>query len=224
VITRHRPELPNDLPPARLYLDDVEQIGKIFEDATQGPVRYRVGSAHCDTVEDLREFGNRITTLEIAAASPRGLPITRCILSITRASVTFYGYGAKEAFEQEIKAKLWGIFEARKSRWKSLLRLIPYPVYLCLGVALPVIVMHYVPDSSVLRPRGLGAGIITWAIFSIVAAMSVFLPCVVELRREHEASITWQTLKPYVIGAFLGAFFGVLGSTVAQHLLKLIWP
>lgn len=65
-ITRLPPEIPDDFPPAKLYLDDIAEIVAIFrEDDTDAKVEFIVGNQKCDDLTDLRKIGGHQTRLEI---------------------------------------------------------------------------------------------------------------------------------------------------------------
>lgn len=71
-----RPSLFDELPPAKLYLDEVEEIVSILttsqEATAEFSVSYSIGDLRCDTIEDLQQIGGRTTSLRIDVTESRG--------------------------------------------------------------------------------------------------------------------------------------------------------
>jgi len=72
---RHVQQLPTDLPPARLFLDDIEEMIDVFRECASPPIEgksrneelvtYKLGNRICETKEDLLRIGGRTTNLEL---------------------------------------------------------------------------------------------------------------------------------------------------------------
>jgi hypothetical protein len=63
----------DDLPVAKLYLDEIEQIVEILSDGNSGgKIRFRVGNQVCDTIEDLEKMGGSTRDFEVIAVTPNG--------------------------------------------------------------------------------------------------------------------------------------------------------
>ena len=145
-VLRRRPS--DELPPAKLYLDDVREIVDILAAPTPGAsasaqsdvaLRFRVRGSECDTLEDLEKLGGRARKFEILVSyGSQGYQYsgirsdimwTRLILSVP-----------PNAWEKETKIKQ--IFDANVIWWKNIFfRLPDWFIYLLPMTAVPLIVV-----------------------------------------------------------------------------------
>ena len=63
--------IPSELPPAKLYLDDITEILQILTDSNPGcQASFVAGKSKCDTLDDLRDLGGRTTHFVMNISSP----------------------------------------------------------------------------------------------------------------------------------------------------------
>jgi len=63
--------IPSELPPAKLYLDDITEILQILTDSnTDCQASFVAGKSKCDTLDDLRDLGGRTTHFVMHVSSP----------------------------------------------------------------------------------------------------------------------------------------------------------
>jgi hypothetical protein len=141
-ITEFQP-IPREFPPAKLYLDDVEEIVKVFTDAadlsaSDGEqdlrVSFGVKNFTCDTIEELQRFGPKAYVLGIyvdlnkqevgSLEIVKGRPASWRNGPAMRAGDRFKVYG-----------QLHALFHTRKIRWKY--AVLSTPPWLLLSFILP---------------------------------------------------------------------------------------
>lgn len=123
--------IPRDFVPARLYLDDIEEILRIFADTERDQqekgrdpneklrTAFVVGNETCDEMADLRKIHPPYAHNFTVGAERRGFTAK---VNISESSAQWYAYGLTENEEWGIFHKLQRVFEARKLRWKASLR------------------------------------------------------------------------------------------------------
>ena len=63
--------IPSELPPAKLYLDDISEILQILTDSNADcQASFVAGKSKCDTLDDLRDLGGRTTHFVMNISSP----------------------------------------------------------------------------------------------------------------------------------------------------------
>jgi hypothetical protein len=72
-----RPSFFEELPPAKLYLDDIQDLVTILtvsggETPSEFSVQFSLGEVACDGIEDLQQIGGRTTKFKIAVTETKG--------------------------------------------------------------------------------------------------------------------------------------------------------
>ena len=63
--------IPSELPPAKLYLDDIGEILQILTDSGEDcQASFVVGKSKCDTLDDLKDLRGRTTRFVLNISSP----------------------------------------------------------------------------------------------------------------------------------------------------------
>ena len=137
-VTRKKPEPSFEPPPARLFLDDLEEVVRIFREAAnyqlwEGPpeeqepkLSLSVKDVVCDRVEDLPKIGKKTTELEIKLRKRSGCELGLLIWpTYTRVWVM----GIKEEGGWLVYGKLQAIYQKRRVRWKDWVCRIPWWVF-----------------------------------------------------------------------------------------------
>lgn len=128
-------DVPSEFPPARLFLDDIEEIVRVLWKAIESQetnhttvedlkmkVRFSVGGQECDEIQDLPKIASGIRPLEIRVGRGRGtatLIIIRPWFGVTWVTWDL----TEEAWS--IFPKLQAVFQKRKRRWTILLHSLP---------------------------------------------------------------------------------------------------
>jgi hypothetical protein len=238
---RHVQEVPNELPHARLYLDDIETITRILTEeisqaviarersrpagipteanaaaAPEIKVLYRIGQEEMDSIDDLLSQGGNVADLEVRVSETRAwLP---CALRFSWASPPRLDLrGVREDKEWEIHARVREVFEKRGMLVKNFIDLLPNSVKygaLWLMIALPTADLLF---RGSLRAVFMVQGFI-FLIFLCCLVASI-RPSRVYLVRSHERSrTTSETRRKYLIGAITFAL-GVLFTKILDHFL-----
>ncbi len=129
-------EVPSELPQARLYLEDVEEITQLLQenlppDPTGQPpkIRYKLTEETADSIDDLKQKGTVVRSLEISAAS--------CDVTIGRIS-SIRSYGLNDVIPWKLHSSVKQIFDRRKRRLFNFLQ--PDGIRLALLV-LPLVIV-----------------------------------------------------------------------------------
>jgi len=113
--------VPDEFQPARLFLDDIEEIARILVDAIQLAkvqiLTFRIKDRVCDEVQELPKIAKKTSKLWIKVDSPNFGP--NVSLSFNDNGSLLSCYGLKEAEELKLFQKLAPIFERRKLRLRT---------------------------------------------------------------------------------------------------------
>jgi hypothetical protein len=160
------PRVPSSLPPAKLYLDDIEQITQILveseqehgEQLPQNPeleISFRIHNQTTNDIQDLSNLHPDFTN-DFYVEVRRG---SRFVASVTiyKSYTAWYAYGLTESEDWALFHKLDTFFEARRLRWKKLLHAHSKVSNWIFGAAsalfltlLPTAFIHRVPRTPVI--------------------------------------------------------------------------
>lgn len=203
-----------ELPPAHLYLEDVEEIAAIMTAATKKerrseddvPVRFTIGDKECDSVDDLKKLGGRSHQFEISAG-------------FNHFRVRWFDTYCpnRNVFDKALR-----IMTTREMKIKGLARrgLFPLWVFSCLWpvVGLPILWasgMHHVFVVF------MGVTFSSW----LLCAWAGFTHSVVEFRYSYEPSPKAKIAKEWatraiwvVLGVFLAGLAQWIWHTIESRL------
>jgi hypothetical protein len=116
---RSRPQsLPTELPPARLYLDDLTELIQILaEDYSDPQVTFTVGNHVCDTLKDLKQLGRRATDFQIEV---RAAQYNSSGVRLSRHGTSFFIYGNRSEGWSKY-SRVLAVFQKRRLTLKWLL-------------------------------------------------------------------------------------------------------
>src|ERR1700756_3610647 len=134
-----RDKIPDTLPHAHLYLEDVQEITNILLEATapvltqfheKAKVVYRAGDLQMDSIDDLRALGGSATDFQVSVGS-RSLYNSVQLRHHLEPQIRLYSMGQQECLT--VHAKLEAIFDHRRltiknaifrgPRWNAIFRL-----------------------------------------------------------------------------------------------------
>jgi hypothetical protein len=221
-------EIPSDLPAARIFLDDLEELEAIFAETETNRdveeearrVRYQIGNRICDSIDDLRLKKMGLRTSELSMASDL------CSLDISELSSKFRcSFYVSEAERRLRYEKVLAVFQRRERKIKSAiyrsLVLVGALGALCwivgvaaLNVAFWIIWRHHV------------AGVL--ALCVVIAAYLFHRTMLskhssVEFRYAHEdvEGTFWK--RPWV-NSVLSALAGAVILAIMERVVKAYWP
>src|SRR5258705_5660986 len=114
--------IPTQLPPAKLYLDDITEIVQILSDSNaDGQTSFVVGGSKCDTLEDLKELRGRATHFVMNISAPGKHQSLELTSSTTRIHIDETG-DQLVAWSKYVNVA--AIFERRKLKLKSAVRVV----------------------------------------------------------------------------------------------------
>lgn len=233
---RSKRETPSDeLPPAKLFLDDVEDIVAILTSSAGGApchssVSYSVGDATCDTIEDLQQMGGRTTKFKIIVTQVPGevgipsaaLPL-RSRLTVSWADTTLWLESASGDEFWVKRGKIGEIFESNSIWWRRAIQTIfqRIPYWLYFGVIFAGIFLSpgHFSWSEYVRARGWW---LEGAVLFLAMYVCLFRHSVVVLRRRHEGGISkWlREHATQIIFLILAALLGAIAKSIIEH----VWP
>ena len=120
-----RGKIPDTLPHAHLYLEDVQEITNILLEATapvltqfheKAKVVYRVGDLQTDSIDDLRTLGGSATDFQVSVGS-RSLFNSVQLRGHLEPQIRLYALGQQEC--RDVHTKLNAIFEHRQLTIKN---------------------------------------------------------------------------------------------------------
>ena len=119
--------IPSELPPAKLYLDDITEILQILTDSNPGcQASFVAGKSKCDTLDDLRDLGGRTTHFVMNISSPGKHQTLELTPSSTRIHIHEIG-DPLPAWSKYVNVA--AIFEKRRLRLKSVSRAIGWRLF-----------------------------------------------------------------------------------------------
>jgi hypothetical protein len=112
--------IPSQLPPAKLYLDDIGEILQILTDSSADcQASFVVGKSKCDTLDDLKDLRGRTTRFVMNISAPGKHQTLELTPSTTRIHIHETG-DQLPAWSKYVNVA--AIFEKRRLRLKSLVR------------------------------------------------------------------------------------------------------
>ena len=222
-----------ELPPARLFLDDIQEVIEIFRGAAKyrfleprdGPqepkVSFRAGRFICDTLEDLRTLGGEATIFRVDFSEPDGYS---AYLEVNQVNCEWRTWGLSEEGESVVYGKLRTLFESRLVVWKSFVQRLGAWSFFAPGFGLGFL--------GYMVARQAGKGLTGWDVLLLLASLALvgltlyaahFRHTVVVLNYAHEARsfrASAEKWLPYVVTALMGG----LAAKVAEKLLRIFWP
>lgn len=228
-------QVPREFRPARLYLDDIEEIIQIFTEAENNRheklffredenlhTTFQVENKTCDDLDDLKKIYPPLAHNFFAGVNRSGF---NCYLRIDEHAATWSPYGLEENDEWGTFHKLELIFERRKLRWKSLLHLYPGAFYWIYGAA-TILLIFLLPLLFINRvPRAL-----TWIaiaptailVFGLRLGLHTHSVVIFRTYAEHSSQkiqTAWKVV-PDMVKILLGFFLGLL----TNYLKHYFWP
>lgn len=145
-IKPHR-ELPHDLPPARLFLDDIRDVIEIFRggakycawqadhNSPEPKLSFQARGFACDTLEDLHILGGETTAFKLHFDEARGYS---AYLHIARYTL-WNTFGLSEEGQSVVYGKLRALFDSRIVRWKAFFHALPSWLFFPIAAALLIL-------------------------------------------------------------------------------------
>jgi hypothetical protein len=177
------------LPPAHLYLEDIEEIVNLMIEAEKAKFKnmpkeettlaFTVGKKQCDSIEDLKKIGGTWRHFEVAVNDRGNFKIDPLL------GTEWHVYDTGKSFPQVLK-----LMTARESPVRSALRHIPYMALLIWSAVLLVIGNAMHPSKS------WSETILVRLVFPyFVGAWVVYAHTIVELRYSHDPSPKLAVIK-----------------------------
>jgi hypothetical protein len=211
--------IPSELPPAKLYLDDISEILQILTDSNQGcQATFVVGKSKCDTLDDLKDLRGRTTRFVLDISSPGKHQTLELTPSATRIHIHEIG-DQLPAWSKYVNVA--AIFEKRRLRLKSVVRSLAAWAFAALwlvAVAVWLFAPHVARPVSLYKLPHIATGFMlaVAVVYYFVSSHSV-----VYLRHPQRVGVgRWlEDHKPEII---VGAVCALL-AVVATELIEKGW-
>src|SRR5246127_1813523 len=225
-----RDKIPDTLPHAHLYLEDVQQITNILLEATapvltrfheEAKVVYRAGDLQMDSIDDLRALGGSATDFQVSVGS-RSLYNSVQLRHHLEPQIRLYSMGQQECLT--VHAKLEAIFHHRRltiknaifhgPRWNAISRLpgwlkwSAYVVILVFPTLFSRVVAHIHSLSRVVR---IGPTFfVSYWIFVALLGFIYFWPSRVSLVQSYESAARRKAFVAIVLLVTIAVVAGAI--------------
>jgi hypothetical protein len=227
-------EPPSELPPARLYLDDIQEVMEIFREASkyrqseprkddQETVRFETKNETCDTIEDLKQIGGSTNHFLLTMNKRFGYGLT---LRASSWGCSWSTQGLTDEGEWYAYAKFASLFKARKVWWKALMHAIPTWTYLLVALV-PYVLTHVLPMSFMNRPVSLSQLLFVIPLSIAILAiqwMALTRSTVVVFRPISERSVFNRETALKTVPTVAATLLGILGTLLVTYLKHKYWP
>jgi hypothetical protein len=222
--------LPDDLPHARLYLDDIEQISKILRKSVTAAIEanqkgassdhkpeiavvYRIDDSEMDSLEDLTAYSHSTTNFRLTVTSDDSHGTEFTIRSFWAKPELNLSYPIVGDARWSVHAKIKAILEYRQLRFKN--GILSWPnwlkvsFYVLVSMALPfILLLRYLPLLRI-------ALCIVWAVLAATILYVACWPSRVIFVRSHERSKLSVTARQgYIKAVALMIVGGVIGKLI----------
>jgi len=234
-----RDKIPDTLPHAHLYLEDVQEITNILLEATaavltkfheKAKIVYRVGDLQTDSIDDLRTLGGSATDFQVSVGS-RSLFNSVQLRGHLEPQIRLYSMGQQEC--RDVHAKLEPIFDQRQltiknaifrgPRWNAIFRLpgwvkwIAFVVILMLPGLFSAVMRHIHSLSRVVR---LGpTSFVGYWIFVALLGFIYFWPSRVSFVQSYESASRRKAFVAIMLLVTVAVVAGAI-RLLFRHLVK----
>jgi hypothetical protein len=229
-IQRKPKDVPTELPPARLYLGDIEQVVQIFLDAekadrVRSPIPEYVEEARSEpkTTFTIRDYiCNSVEELPKIASKTRQLVIEvsrysfSAKLDVDTWTTRWHSYSITPEEQLFVHHRLKALFEEKRILWRTAARALPWWVVSIFGFVWSPLILEAKPSVHPFAFSLILAIFVLW----VFAVSAQFLHTTVILKHRHEHSARrWDTAWK-IIPPILTFCLGMLTLYLAHK----IWP
>jgi hypothetical protein len=234
-------DAPNEFPPARLFLDDIEEIVRILVDATENRkeewnkfnadaktrVTLTIKDQVCDEVQELPKIAKKTMDLSVSIEVQMSLPQTFLRFSRFRTSLRSVGFTREQ--ELSIYHNLAATFKRRNRRLVTLFRshrvLFTTLFYLLLLAQIPAIVFKLNKQTTPTLATVISDVAFPIAItIGIAGLVTSFHHSIIILRHSSEPSPLRQELLQKIPVAAITSVLTFLLTMLGFYLKHKYWP
>jgi hypothetical protein len=236
-IRTKEPGVPEEFPPARLFLDDIEEIVRILREFIESretgshssvedlkiKVRFSTGGKECDDIQDLPKIAksNRELSIEVA----RGRWVEAYLRCHPWLGTLWWSMGHSQEDKWSAFRKVQPVFQKRSRRWSTLLHSLPWWLVLPLWTApigavllLMPLLYNLMSHRAAHTIQALMEGIIFTVM--VIGARHTTLT----LRNSWDPSPLRQYMKDKLIPVIAGTLLGIAGTALTLYLRHKYWP
>jgi hypothetical protein len=229
-------DVPSEFPRARLFLDDIEEIVRIFRELIEsrklGPlstaddpkikVRFSTAGEECDDIKDLPKIAKRFRDLKIEVTRGNWVETS---LTLHPMHSRWSSWGLSKEDTWSAFHKLQPVFKKRIRLWGSLLQSLPWwagwPLWLAFLWLFPEI------DHPLAKLMPQRAAIVTALFlyaFGILAVAFGSRETYLTPRYSWEPSPVRHYLKEKLVPVVVGTVLGIGGTILGLYLRHKFWP
>ena len=241
-VWREEKPVPTQLPAARLFLEDLEEIVKIFlradenratkiqtgKEDQQVTIEFKIVGQVCDRVDDLPKVAKRTTNLELELTKKPGL--YRVLFGISKYSTQWHTIGLSKEEAWAAFRQLEVLFENRKRYLRNFLVSQRLWLPITLGVIVPLLVfgllvlLYHGTPIKILPPFLIvSTTLVLFLLWTVLRQHSVVI-----LRNSWDHAANREELKLKIIAgtipALIGATLGIGGTLLAFYIRHKYWP
>jgi len=231
-IRTKKADLPTEFPPARLFLDDVEEIVRTLIDASKSSqgheeekiiLKFAIKDQVCDEVEELPKIAKKTIDLSIQL-NWEETGLLACTLTFSRNTSTLFSFGSEEE-HLTLFHKLAPIFKRRNLWVATLARSYPnlfgaLTFLLCCCAAFPLLILL---GKQIPSMRAILIGLPSAAIIISVLSTSSHHNTII-LRPSSEPSPLRQGLLQKILLVVITSVLTFLLTMLGFYLKHKYWP
>jgi hypothetical protein len=227
-----------ELPPARLYLEDLEEIINIFLEAAKNHQRkegqieaglnpkviFRVGDRKCDDIRELSKIARAATRFSLILTIGQNYEAR---LACRRFGVYWGVVGLDDQEEWWMFRKLHGLFKSRLRLWRYFLLESPWLLTILMGsaaIGLVLLLMSRPPSSPMPAfPRPPLAWMLLYML-AFATLVAAYGHTIAIFRYSWEHAALRRDLFQRIIPVLIGALLGIVGTILVTYLRHRFWP
>jgi hypothetical protein len=232
-ISTKEERVPGEFPPARLFIDDLEEIVRIFEAAVQGvqardsagalpkvKIVFSIGDQECDDIKDLPRIAPETSRLKIFASAGSW---QNASLDCSQYSTRWSSTGFTDEQKWSAFRKLQPVFKRRNLRWRTF-----FQANQTLVGAISVLTAFAVCTGVlfIFSKRPVTGALLFFfgLLFGISVSRAGSRNTTVAFCQSSEPSHFLPYFKEKIIPPVVGGLIGIGGTILALYLRHAYWP
>lgn len=236
-ITRLPKPVPDDLPPARLYLDDIEEIATILaaalgettpevkqgEKAPDIQTKFRIDDKVSPQIGDFEHLKKRTHDLTVTVSKGN----CQARIFITESNTFWSSFEMSREKSLDTHSKLKTVFDEKKLWWRARARMAPWWTFLFFYPAVFILTVILASLYPQLKAHSAEIASIVATLLTLVAFAAVFIGSrrhsTVILSYSSDARAKREELWSKVSLILITALVTLFGTLLAQYILRKIF-
>jgi hypothetical protein len=226
-------EVPQHFPPARIYLDDLQEIVEIFREARKyekyerqsedrETISFECGNKTCDTFDELKKLSG--TNWEFAVRVDNSSFCSNS-LYVNRGGCSWLSSGLSRDGQWATYRKLEALFRHRKVRWRAAVQAFPWWGWAAGNMVITTTVL------SIPRLRSSSSLWLTAFLLYFLSSTALFLLAhhrhTLVVLQDYSEPLGFRGILsksvPQIVGAVVAFFLGIVAALTVQYLHRKGW-